>query len=263
MFVLKQYFCTAPLSTCWNTAFSAVCFSNPKSCSACGHLFRPFFKPCLTCIFWVQLSLSVPRQITEVRRQPAAATGRCEGGSGHCGKEESAESPLSPAHCCNDRQALAASLSTSPTGCRRSWLWLEGTPTAPSRWTASMCGTPSGELGERPDFFSRHCLSVIQAPLPQTLPKRLFLHWASASSISPLLPWQWEVKEKEIPSVILTQISASSFLYLASPLTFCSSAPKHLKVQRKLVCECVLYWGQCQVPLLNKCALPAKTKIKK
>lgn len=107
---------------------------------------------CLSATF--PFSLSLLRQIMEVRRQPAAATGRCEGGSGHCGKEESAESLLSPARCCSGRGASAASSCTSPTGCRLSWLWPEGAPMAPSRWTASMCGTPSGESGERLDFFS-------------------------------------------------------------------------------------------------------------
>lgn len=61
----------------------------------------------------------------------------------------------------------------------------------------------------------------LRLPLPVSLTQRLFLVGASAPSISPLLLWQWELKEKEIPSVILTQICSPS-----TPL--CSSLHPHL-----------------------------------
>lgn len=44
-------------------------------------------------------------------------------------------------------------------------------------------------------------------------PSVFFLVGAPAPSISPLLLWQWELKEKEIPSVILTQICSPSILF--------------------------------------------------
>ena len=176
---------------------------------------------------------------------------------------------LSPAHCWSGPGPSATSSSTSPIGCQHLSAWQEGAPTAQSRWTDSMCGTQSGELGRRPVFTHLglefpaggdswaagqpvawlysvsdtsssvfdslpslcasfrsfpHVLSL-QLPLPVSLTQRLFLVGAPAPSISPLLLWQWELKEKEIPSVILTQICSPSIPFFFLPL---SSLHPHL-----------------------------------
>lgn len=86
-------------------------------------------------------------QIMEVKRCLVAATGLCEGESGHYGKEESEALDLLPARYWNSRVPWTVSSSTSPTGCLHLSAWQEETPQARSRWTASMCGTRSGELG--------------------------------------------------------------------------------------------------------------------
>lgn len=86
-------------------------------------------------------------QITEVRRYTVAATGHCEGGSGHCGKEGSGESDSLPARYWSNLGPSATSLSTSPIGCQLLLVWREGAPTVQSNWTGSTCGTQSGELG--------------------------------------------------------------------------------------------------------------------
>lgn len=86
-------------------------------------------------------------QIMEVKRCLVAATGLCEGESGHYGKEESEALDLLPARYWNSRVPWTVSSSTSPTGCLHLSAWQEETPQARSRWMASMCGTRSGELG--------------------------------------------------------------------------------------------------------------------
>lgn len=85
-------------------------------------------------------------QIMEVRLFSGAAIGPFEAGSGHCGKEGSGESDSSPALCWSNPGPSAANSSTSLTGCQRWWVWQEGAPMVPSRWTASTCGTQSGGL---------------------------------------------------------------------------------------------------------------------
>lgn len=202
-------------------------------------------------LFW---SFLVVWQITEARQCAVVATGLCEAGSGHCGKVGSGESDLSPARYWNNPEPSTTNWSTSLIGCLHWLAWQEGAPTPQSPWTDSTCGTQSGELGWR--FFTiwdlnselrmflgwqvysmndtsswvwqpalSLCLFAIlppnalllQLPLPVSLTQRLFLVGAPALSISPLLLWQWELKEKEIPSVILTQICSPSILLFFFP----------------------------------------------
>lgn len=75
-----------------------------------------------------------------------------------------------------------------------------------------------------------HVLSL-QLPLPVSLTQRLFLVGAPAPSISPLLLWQWELKEKEIPSVILTQICSPSIPFFLS-LILSPSPPLPLRAMK-------------------------------
>lgn len=101
-------------------------------------------------------------QIMEVKRCLVAATGLCEGESGHYGKEESEALDLLPARYWNSRVPWTVSSSTSPTGCLHLSAWQEETPQARSRWTASMCGTRSGELGRFFFFFFFYCQDLSQ-----------------------------------------------------------------------------------------------------
>lgn len=142
-------------------------------------------------------------QIMAVRLFMGAATGPCEGGSGHCGKEVSGESDSSPALCWSNPGPSAANSSTSLTGCRRWWAWQEEAPTVPSRWMASICGTQSGELwggvgllGLR--TLERESCQVLSVPLLYCCSSAsLFSVESSAASISPLLLWQWGSKRRK------------------------------------------------------------------
>lgn len=168
-------------------------------------------------------------QIMEVKRCLVAATGLCEGESGHYGKEESEALDLLPARYWNSRVPWTVSSSTSLTGCLHLSAWQEETPQARSRWTASMCGARSGELGR---FLLSRSVTGLEGEVGcspfQTLPHPrpmlalssylcLLLVGAPASSISPLLLWHWELKEKEIASVISTQICSPSIPLFCPP----------------------------------------------
>lgn len=94
---------------------------------------------------WGGAVSSLLGQITVVRPWQEEITGLCVAGSGRSGREESGAWPSWPDRWSSSQELSVEGSSMSLIGCLRLWVWLGRRPTAPNLWTASMCGTLSGD----------------------------------------------------------------------------------------------------------------------